>query len=26
VLFFAAALVWVSPRPKKMSAQGAGGH
>ncbi|MBV1690602.1 DHA2 family efflux MFS transporter permease subunit [Novosphingobium sp. G106] len=26
VLFFAAALVWVSPRPKKMPAQGAGGH
>jgi DHA2 family multidrug resistance protein len=26
VLFFAAALVWVSPRPKAMAAPGAGGH
>ncbi|MBW8754425.1 MAG: DHA2 family efflux MFS transporter permease subunit [Sphingomonadales bacterium] len=26
VLFFAAALVWVSPRPKKLVAPGAGGH
>lgn len=26
VLFFAAALVWISPRPKKMVGPGAGGH
>jgi DHA2 family multidrug resistance protein len=26
VLFFAAALVWVSPRPKKLVGPGAGGH
>jgi DHA2 family multidrug resistance protein len=26
VLFFAAALVWISPRPKRMVGPGAGGH